>query len=395
MSEAGKQKGDALAGVRVLDFTAVMAGPFTTRMLADLGADVVKVESLEGDQVRARPPIRDGASAYFGHLNAGKRSISLNLKAPEAVAAIKRIVMNFDVVVENFRPGVMARLGLDYATLAAINPRLIYCSISGYGQTGPRAQAPAYAPVVHASSGFDMVNLTYQDGAVDRPAASGIFVADVLGGTHAFGAINAALYQREKTGAGQHIDVSMMEAMAGMLVFELQKAQNAAPRRPIYTPLKTRDGFLMVAPTSPKNFEQLADAVGHPEWRDDPRFRTNADRNTHWADLLAETELWTIGRSAAEAEEILSRHGVPCARYREVEELLDDDQLAARGFFTEVGDSGGRYRVPNPPFLMSGSRAEARDLVATLGEHGADLLAGELGMTADDIGQLKNAKILG
>jgi CoA:oxalate CoA-transferase len=395
VSEAGKQKGDALAGVRVLDFTAVMAGPFTTRMLADLGADVVKVESLEGDQVRARPPIRDGASAYFGHLNAGKRSISLNLKAPEAVAAIKRIVMNFDVVVENFRPGVMARLGLDYATLAAINPRLIYCSISGYGQTGPRAQAPAYAPVVHASSGFDMVNLTYQDGAVDRPAASGIFVADVLGGTHAFGAINAALYQREKTGAGQHIDVSMMEAMAGMLVFELQKAQNAAPRRPIYTPLKTRDGFLMVAPTSPKNFEQLADAVGHPEWRDDPRFRTNADRNTHWADLLAETELWTIGRSAAEAEEILSRHGVPCARYREVEELLDDDQLAARGFFTEVGDSGGRYRVPNPPFLMSGSRAEARDLVATLGEHGADLLAGELGMTADDIGQLKNAKILG
>jgi CoA:oxalate CoA-transferase len=395
VSGSGRAKGEALAGVRVLDFTTVMAGPFTTRMLADLGADVIKVESLEGDQVRARPPLRDGASSYFGHLNAGKRSIALNLKAPEAVAAIKQLVAGFDVVVENFRPGVMARLGLDYAALAAINPRLIYCSISGYGQTGPRAQAPAYAPVVHASSGFDMVNLAYQDGAVDRPAASGIFVADVLGGTHAFGAINAALYQREKTGAGQHIDVSMMEAMAGMLVFELQKAQNAAPRRPIYTPLKTRDGFLMVAPTSPKNFEQLADAVGHPEWREDPRFRTNADRNAHWADLLAETELWTIERSAVEAEEILSRHGVPCARYREVEELLDDDQLAARGFFTEVGDGGGRYRVPNPPFMMSGSRTEARDLVSTLGEHGADLLAGELGMAAEKIARLKDAKILG
>ncbi|QJU59944.1 CoA transferase [Sphingomonas sp. AP4-R1] len=395
MSESGRTTSDALADVRVLDFTAVMAGPFATRMLADLGADVVKVESLEGDQVRARPPLRDGASSYFGHLNAGKRSIALNLKAPEAIAAIRQLVAGFDVLVENFRPGVMARLGLDYPTLAAINPRLIYCSISGYGQTGPRSQDPAYAPVVHASSGFDMVNMDYQDGAVDRPATSGIFVADVLGGTHAFGAIQTALYQREKTGVGQFLDVSMLEAMAGMLVFELQQAQNVAPRRPLYTPLKTRDGFLMVAPTSPKNFEQLADAVGHPEWREDPRFRTNADRNANWSDLLAETEKWTITHSSEEGEQILSRFGVPCARYRNVEELLDDPQLAARKFFTEIGDEGGRYRVPNPPFRMSGSRAEARDMVSRLGEHGADVLAQELGMSDEAIAALKNAGIMG
>lgn len=369
----------ALDGVRVLDFTSVMAGPFATRMLADLGAEVIKVESLDGDQVRARPPKRDGYSAYFGTLNAGKQSIACNLKSPEILVLIKQLVATCDVLVENFRPGVMARFGLDFAALAALNPRLIYCSISGYGQTGPKALHPAYAPVIHAASGFDMVNLRYQDGAA-RPATSGIFIADVLGGTHAFGAIQAALYQRERTGQGQHIDLSMLEAMVGMLVFETQEAQFPGDsRRPLYTPLRTSDGFIMVAPTSPRNFEQLSDAVGHPEWRDDPRFLTNADRNANWATLLALTEVWTMERSAEEAEAILSHHGVPCGRYREIDELLDDPQLEARGAFAEISDGAGSFKVPNPPFRMSGSRVEARNHVARLGEEGAGIL-GRLGV---------------
>lgn len=386
--------GGALDGVRVLDFTSVMAGPFATRMLADLGAEVIKVESLEGDQVRARPPKRDGYSAYFGTLNAGKQSIACNLKSPEILSLIKQLVATCDVLVENFRPGVMARFGLDFAALAAINPRLIYCSISGYGQTGPKALHPAYAPVIHAASGFDMVNLRYQDGA-DRPATSGIFIADVLGGTHAFGAIQAALYQRERTGQGQHIDLSMLEAMVGMLVFETQEAQFPGDaRRPLYTPLKTSDGFIMVAPTSPRNFEQLSDAVDHPEWRDDPRFLTNADRNANWATLLALTEEWTMERSAEEAEAILSRHGVPCARYREIGELLDDPQLAARGAFAQVHDGAGAFKVPNPPFRMSGSRVEARDHVARLGEDGAAVLSG-LGVSAEAVAALRARGDLG
>jgi crotonobetainyl-CoA:carnitine CoA-transferase CaiB-like acyl-CoA transferase len=377
--------------VRVLDFTSVMAGPFATRMLADLGADVVKIESLEGDQVRARPPVRDGYSAYFGHLNAGKRSMACNLKAPEIRAAIHDLVKRFDIVVENFRPGVMQRLGLDYATLSAINPRLIYCSISGYGQQGPKAHHPAYAPVIHAASGFDMVNMHYQDGAT-RPATGGIFIADVLGGTHAFGAMQAALYQREKTGVGQHIDLSMLEAMLGMLVFETQEAQfTGGAKRPLYTPLKTSDGFIMVAPTSGRNFEQLSDAVGHPEWRDDPRFRTNADRNTNWSTLLALAEEWTCQTTAEEAEQILSSHGVPCARYREVGEVLKDPQLAARGALTQISDGAGSYAVPNPPFRMSGSKAEPRNLVATLGQHGASLLSEELGLDDAQIAVLRDA----
>jgi len=385
---------DALAGVRVLDFTSVMAGPFATRMMADLGAEVVKIESLEGDQVRARPPQRDGRSAYFGHLNAGKQSLACNLKAPAMRDLLHRLVPRFDVIVENFRPGVMARFGLDYATLAALNPRLIYCSISGYGQSGPKAHAPAYAPVVHAASGFDMVNLAYQDGA-DKPATSGIFVADVLGGTHAFGAIQAALYQREKTGRGQYIDVSMLEAMVGMLIFETQEAQFPGDaRRPLYSPLRTLDGFIMVAPTSPRNFEDLTTAVGHPEWREDPRFVTNAARNANWAALLAAVEEWTQTRSTAEAEDVLGRHGVPCGRYCTMTEVLADEQLAARGAFTEIDDGAGPFRVPNPPFRMSESGTYARNRVAGLGEDGPDLLARELGIEAEAIAALRRDKVL-
>ncbi|QBM77641.1 CoA transferase [Sphingomonas sp. AAP5] len=366
-----------------------MAGPFATRMLADLGADVLKVESLEGDQVRARPPMRDGRSAYFGHLNAGKRSIALNLKAPEAIAIIRELVAEYDILVENFRPGVMQRFGLDYESVAAINPRLIYCSISGYGQTGPKAQNPAYAPVIHAASGFDIVNMRYQDGA-DRPATGGIFVADVLGGTYAFAAIQTALYQREKTGEGQMIDVSMMEAMVGMLVFETQEAQfPGGNKRPLYTPLKTTDGFVMVAPTSPRNFEQLCDATGHPEWRDDPRFRTNADRNANWPALLGLAEVWTLQHSAAEAERILAEHGVPCAQYRDVPAVLEDPQLQSRAAFKRIEDGSGSFLVTNPPFRMSGARVEVRNLVAGLGEHGADVLRDELRMDAERVATLK------
>jgi crotonobetainyl-CoA:carnitine CoA-transferase CaiB-like acyl-CoA transferase len=390
MNDSPAQKPrDALEGVRVLDFTSVMAGPFATRMLADLGAEVLKIESLEGDQVRARPPMRDGCSSYFGHLNAGKQSLACNLKSPEIRALIVELATSFDVVVENFRPGVMKRFGLDYATLAAINPRLIYCSISGYGQEGPKAHHPAYAPVIHAASGFDLVNLRYQDDAA-LPATSGIFIADVLGGTHAFGAIQAALYQREKTGEGQYIDVSMLESMVGMLVFETQEAQfPGGARRPLYKPLRTRDGFIMVAPTSPRNFEQLTDAVGHPEWREDPRFLTNLDRNANWATLLSLVEEWTITREAAEAEEILSRHGVPCARYRDMDEVLADPQLAARGALERISDDAGDYLVTNPPFSMSGTTVKARDFVSKLGEHGGAVLQRELGVSDETLAGLR------
>src|ERR1700689_1030140 len=170
-----EKKSPPLAGVRVLDFTIMMAGPYCTRFLADLGADVIKIEAAEGDYIRQRAPKHDGHSAYFGHLNAGKRSVVLDLKKASAISVAKRLAAQSDVIVENFRPGVMARFGLDYATLGALNPRLIYCSLSGFGQTGPDAERPAYAQIVQAASGYELAFAGYQDGN-ERPANSAIFI---------------------------------------------------------------------------------------------------------------------------------------------------------------------------------------------------------------------------
>src|SRR5438128_8066968 len=196
--------------LRVVDSTTTIAGPHCTRLLADLGAEVIKLEAPEGDMMRSRPPLRNGASTSFGQLNTGKKSVILDLKRPESVEIVRRLVATADVVVENFRPGVMQRFGLDYPALQAVKPDLVYCAISGYGQSGPSAGLPAYAPVIHAASGFDLAHLAYQ-GVERRPDYCGIYISDVLAGTYAFGAIMTALYQRQATGAGQLIDVSMLE----------------------------------------------------------------------------------------------------------------------------------------------------------------------------------------
>src|SRR6202041_2946169 len=214
----------SLHGLRVLDFSTTIPGPHCPRMLADVGAEVIKIESADGETMRIRPPVRSGCSSGFGQLNAGKKSVVLNLKSPEAIDVIRRLVKDADIVVENFRPGVMRRLKLDYGVLRELNPKLIYCSISGYGQTGPSAELPAYAPVIHAASGYEMAHLAYQPGRT-RPDYCGIYHADVLTGVYAFGAISAALYRRHDTKRGQHIDVSMLESMLSLTLNELQWSQ--------------------------------------------------------------------------------------------------------------------------------------------------------------------------
>lgn len=263
-----------LLGIRVVDFTIVMSGPLCTRMLADAGADVVKVEAPDADAVRQRPPMRSGISTYYASLNCGKRSIELDLKDPGSLEVARRLIQQADVVVENFRPGVMKKLGLDYDAVAAENPALVYCSVSGFGQTGPMAHAPAYAPVIHAASGYELAHMQYQPSS-SRPANNGIFIADVMGAVQAFGAINMALFDREKTGLGQYIDVSLMDSVLGMLVYEIQAAQFPPDKqRQVYEPVRARDGFVMVAAVTPKNLGALFDVIGFPEGRTDPRFST-------------------------------------------------------------------------------------------------------------------------
>jgi CoA:oxalate CoA-transferase len=379
----------AFAGLRVLDFTTTIAGPHCTRLLADLGADVVKIEAPEGDVMRSRPPLRNGASSYFGQLNAGKRSVVLDLKEKRAVAAVRRLAGEVDILVENYRPGVMRRLGLDFAALGKSDPRLVYCSISGYGQTGPSSDLPAYAPVIHATSGYDLAHLAYQKGR-STPDYCGIYVADVITGTYAFGAIATALHQRQSTGQGQHIDVSMLESMLSLTLTELQTAQFEVPpppSRPIFGPVATADGYLNLAVVSERTFQGMAAAAGRPDWITDPRFAVYLDRRANWGVLMDEFEAWSRQLPSVECQAVLDRNAVPAAAYRTVRQAMADPQLAHRGAFAQAHDSGGPFKVLNPPFRMSASATVAGPRAPALGEHTRDVLTAA-GFTTGEIDAL-------
>jgi crotonobetainyl-CoA:carnitine CoA-transferase CaiB-like acyl-CoA transferase len=370
------------AGLRVIDFSTTVAGPICTRMLADLGAEVIKIEPPEGEMMRIRPPLRDGASTTFGQLNVGKQSVALDLKTPFGHEAARRIIDTADILVENFRPGVMKRLGLGYDVLGASMPRLIYCSISGYGQTGPSSKQPAYASVVHAASGFDLGNLVYQEGR-SRPDYCGIYVADVLSGVHAFGAIGAALHQRASTGLGQLIDVSMFEAMLGLMMNEIQNAQFpfAQPSRPFFGPVETKDGYVNVAIAAERTFQGLAQAAGRPGLVTDPRFEKYNDRRTNWAEFMDIVESWSRTVSSVECMQQFDLYGVPAAAYRTVKEALADAQLSHRQALTDVADDGGTFTILNQPFVMSGSQTRPGNRAPTLGEHTRQVLS-EVGLSA-------------
>ncbi|MBN8926900.1 MAG: CoA transferase [Rhodospirillales bacterium] len=364
-----------LRGIQVLDFTTTIAGPYCARLLADLGATVIKIEAPEGDMMRDRQPLRNGASTAFGQLNAGKQSVRLDLKQPAAQDAVRRLLATTDVVVENFRPGVMRRFGLDHAAMTAVKPDLVYCAISGFGQTGPDAARAAYAPAIHAASGFDLAHLAYQD-ARERPDNCGIYVADVVTAIYAFGAIVAALRHRARTGEGQMIDVSMLESTLSLLVAELQTAQFPQPPagKPMFGPVRTADGFIMPAVASERTFQALARAAGREDWITDPRFALYPDRRANWGTLIDELEAWTSTRPTAECQAAFEAAGLPCSPYRTVREVLADPQLAHRDAFAEVEDAGGRFKVLNPPFRFSGAEVGVGGFAAALGEHTQSVL---------------------
>jgi CoA:oxalate CoA-transferase len=383
-------------GLRVLDFSTTIAGPHCTRMLADMGAEVIKIEPADGETMRSRPPLRNNFSSVFGQLNVGKKSLVLDLKSPQAIEVIRRLVSSADILVENFRPGVMRRLKLDYGSLRELNPGLIYCSISGYGQSGPSAELAAYAPVIHAASGYDMAHLSYQPGR-SRPDYCGIYHADVITGIYAFGAISAALYQRRDSQQGQHIDVSMLESMLSLTLNEVQWSQFdvTLPSRPMYGPVATADGYVMVAVASEKTFQSLVTAAGHPEWISDPRFAAYADRRHNWKDLMDGVESWSRQLSTEQCLAALNQGGVPSSVYRTVAQALSDPQLAHRGALAEVEDDAGTFKVMNLPFRMSQSLVAAGRRTATLGEHTVAFLR-ETGHSEDEIagftGKLQGAQ---
>ncbi|MBB4395035.1 CaiB/BaiF CoA-transferase family protein [Bradyrhizobium sp. ERR14] len=386
MQLADKHEGTttkAFAGLRVLDFSTTIAGPHCARMLADMGAEVIKIETDGGETMRTRPPLRKGCSTAFGQLNVGKKSVVLDLKSEDGKEAVRRLAATSDILVENFRPGVMHRLRLDYDRLRTVNPRLIYCSISGYGQTGPSAELPAYAPVIHAASGYDMAHLAYQPGR-NRPDYCGIYHADVVTGTYGFGAIASALYQRTVTGLGQHIDVSMLESMLSLTLTELQSAQFAVkpPPRPMFGPTETASGYVMITVASEKTFQGLMGVIGHPEWISDPRFATYAARRENWAEVMDGVEAWSRELTTDACLAALGAAGVPASAYRTVSEALADPQLAHRQALSEVRDEGGSFQVLNLPFRMSGADTTPAKTMAVLGEH-TDALREEISLGDD------------
>jgi crotonobetainyl-CoA:carnitine CoA-transferase CaiB-like acyl-CoA transferase len=381
-------------GLKVLDCASFIAAPAAATVLGDFGAEVIKIEPPEGDFIRTQPPMRAGKSAYFAHLNCGKKSIAIDLHRAGAIELVQELAAKSDVVVENSRPGVMQRLGLDYATLVRTNPRIVYCSISGFGQGGPWATRSAYAPMLHAASGFDLVNLSYQDG-LERPLNTGIYVGDVLGGTYAFGAIQSALLARERNGRGDCIDLSMMDGVLGMLIYEFQEAQFPQKKKNnTFQPTRAKDGFIMIAAVKPNNYEALARAVGHPEWMDDPRFATAKGRAANWAWFMSMLDDWASTRTMAECEAILTEGNVPCSRYYTVREALEHPHLAHRGSFSVIDDGAGPLKVPNPAFKFGDANASARNYVPALGADNASVLSSVLGYSAERISALYEKQIL-
>ncbi|NJC71372.1 CoA transferase [Planosporangium thailandense] len=326
-----------LHGVRVLDLSRVLAGPYCTGLLADLGADVVKVESPAGDDSRHLGPFRDGESVYFAQLNHGKRSIVLDLKNPADLDVLVRLAARADVVVENFRPGVTARLGIDWAALSARNPDLVYASISGFGQSGPLSRQPAYDLIVQAMSGL-MAATGVPDGDATRIGES---LGDVCAGMFAAWSICAALFDRERTGRGRHLDISMLDSLVSMQVTSMSilTATGRLPgrignRHPVSTPFdtyRTKDGLVAIAVANDTVFARFAALVERPDLAADPDFATDRARSERVAEIKRITEDWTSRHTTAEVLAMAEPAGVPAAPIWGLDEALRSEQIEQRG----------------------------------------------------------------
>jgi crotonobetainyl-CoA:carnitine CoA-transferase CaiB-like acyl-CoA transferase len=372
-----------LQGLKVIDLTRVVAGPFATMQLGDFGADVLKIEEPQhGDDTRAWAPYIGGEGSFFLALNRSKKSVALDLKSSEGADALRRLVASADVLIENFRPGSLAQLGFSYAETSAINPRLIYCSITGYGQTGPAALLPGYDAVIQGEAGImDMTG--DPDG---EPTRVGVAITDYLAGLYAVQGILLAVVEREKSGLGQHVDIALFDAMLSVmrLPMSMLLATGHDPTRvgndhlniSPYEPLRAKDGRLIVAVANPRLWARFCDAIERPDLRDDARFATNTDRVRHREALKQEIERtfaqWTTEELTARLE---AKH-VPCGRVRNVREALAHPQIAARQTVVaqERADIG-RVETLAPVPKLSRTPANPTLPPPRLGEHTDETLS--------------------
>ncbi len=394
-----------LDGVRVLDLTRILAGPYCTMVLADLGADVIKVEQpVSGDPARGNGPfLAEGSegeqfSTYFMSINRGKRSVAIDMSKPEGRELLLRLADHSDVLIENFRPGSMERLGLEQATLRARNPRLVVCSVSGFGQTGPYAHRPALDIIVQGMGG--MLSITGEPGG--GPVRPGASIGDITAALFAAIAVQAALLERERSGEGQYIDVSMLDCQvaimenAFMRYFSLGEVPGRiGTRHPSSTPFQafeTADGHVVVAIMggSTEQWPLFCAAIEHVELIDDDRYATGWGRTERREELIPIIEEAMRLKTTAEWVEVLSEMGVPVGPVQDIAQVAADPQLAHRGMFMELDIPGlGPVTFTGNPLKLSRTPGEPGRVPPRLGEHTAEVLAGVLGMSDAEIGALK------
>ncbi|WP_348682808.1 CaiB/BaiF CoA transferase family protein [Acidovorax soli] len=391
-----------LDGIRILDFTRVLAGPLSTALLADLGAEVIKIEPPQGDDYRAIGPMQNGESALFTVMNRNKKSVVLDLKSPEAVALVHSMAAQADVVVENFRPGVAERLGIGAASLQALNPRLVVVSVSGFGQTGPLAHRPAYDIIVQAMSGL-MEATGEPDGA---PTLVGEAVSDVVAGLFASWATLAALLQAQRTGQGQHVDVAMFDTTLSFLatsmaryLFTGKPARRVGNRHPLSAPFgvyRAQDGHFALAVLNKKLFDALACAMAQPALASDPRFATDESRSAAEPALREAIEAWAGTLPVAQVVALLDSAGVPAAPIWNIAQALESPQAVARELLRPVHDERlPGLRLPTQPVRFGAAAPNRAERAPALGEHTDALLMALAGCSMEKLAELRATGVFG
>ncbi len=402
-SENAHHRAGPLDGTLVVDLTRVLSGPYCSMLLADMGARVIKIEQPgRGDDTRAwGPPFVEGESAYFLSVNRNKQSLTLNFKAPEGRRILDRLLERADVLVENFRPGTLDRMDLGYASVADRLPRLVYCSISGFGQTGPQRQRPGYDAVVQAESG--LMSIT---GANDGPPYRlGVAITDIVAGMFAAQGITLALLARARTGRGQQVDIAMLDAAAALLTYQAgiyfgtgRSPERMGNRHPTIMPYETfeaSDGELVVAVGNDEQWKVFCAAIELPNLAEETRFATNRERVSRYDELRPILSDRFRARSAAAWIDTLTRVGIPCGSVRTVDEALNDPQILAREMVQQLHHPVvGPVSVLGVPVKLSDTPGRVVTPPPVLGEHTDLVLGSDLGLSGEEIDRLRGDGVI-